>query len=141
MKPRRYNGVWKIRWFNPYTSPPSNGPRVIGEPEVVEDWANNSRPPSAKMRAMCEKAGQGYSIGWHHEYIDPPRRWSTEAKGRVRRKNLRKRLEKTEPLFAEILYPEIVAADPDYFSGLTTRRTPGIPPGQTPRSGLPSAIT
>ncbi|WP_198526805.1 hypothetical protein ACTTAF_06275 [Rhodobacter capsulatus] len=47
----------------------------------------------------------------------PVRRWSAEAKGRVRRLNLRRRIEKRFPLFAEIFIADELARRPQYFKG------------------------
>lgn len=46
-------------------------------------------------------AGAGYSIGWELVSQRPIRRWSGEAKARMRQRNLRRRMEKKYPLFAE----------------------------------------
>ena len=46
----------------------------------------------------------------------PVRRWSQEAKARVRQRNLRKRMERKFPLFAETFIADELAKRPDYYS-------------------------
>ncbi len=70
-------------------------------PEVLELWV----------------PGAGYSIGWELVTQQPIRRWSTEAKAKARRRNLRKRLDKKVPLFADMFEQEELARRPDYFAG------------------------
>jgi hypothetical protein len=45
----------------------------------------------------------------------PVRRCSAEAKARVRRSNLRKRIEKKFPLFADLFIAAELAARPEYY--------------------------
>ena len=46
----------------------------------------------------------------------PVRRWSQEAKARVRQRNLRKRMERKFPLFAESFIADELAERPDYYN-------------------------
>lgn len=59
--------------------------------------------------------GSGWSVGWECIEQRPVRRWSQAAKARVRQANLRKRIEKKFPLFAEDFIAAEIAARPDYF--------------------------
>lgn len=63
------------------------------------------------------KPGQGYAICWELVSQKPPRRWSPEAKGRVRRRNLQRRLERKYPLFVEMFIADELARRPSYFDG------------------------
>lgn len=45
------------------------------------------------------------------------RRWSKEAKARVRRRNLAARLARQAPLFADELFSRETALRPAYFAG------------------------
>jgi hypothetical protein len=100
---------YSLAWRNPYTTPA--GPRVLKAmlvprgapcpPEIKELWV----------------AGGGYCISWELVSQKPIKRWSAEAKARTRRRNLRQRLEKKVPLFADIFEQEELARRPDYFAG------------------------
>lgn len=59
--------------------------------------------------------GSGWSIGWEMIEQRPIKRWSPEAKARVRQSNLRKRLEAKFPLFADQFIAAELAARPDYY--------------------------
>lgn len=100
---------WSLAWRNPSKPPP--GPRVLKAmlvprgtpcpPEIMELWV----------------PGAGYSIGWELVTQQPIRRWSPEAKGKARRRNLRKRLEKKVPLFADMFEQDELARRPSYYAG------------------------
>lgn len=48
----------------------------------------------------------------------PPRRLSQQSLASVRRKRLRRRLERKHPLFAEELFQREIAQRPDHFAGI-----------------------
>ncbi len=96
-----------LAWRNPYTTPP--GPRVLAA--VLCDAAHPV--PEAILSQWV--AGSGYSIGWECVEQRPIRRWSQAAKARVRQGNLRKRLQKKFPLFAEDFIAAELAARPEYY--------------------------
>ncbi|ATJ92918.1 hypothetical protein HK16_17325 [Acetobacter senegalensis] len=47
--------------------------------------------------------------------LDPPKRWSGTRKVAARRRNLRRRLEKAVPLFADQFEKQELQRRPDYF--------------------------
>lgn len=59
--------------------------------------------------------GSGWSVGWEMIEQRPIRRWSQAAKARVRKSNLRKRLQKKFPLLAEEFIAAELAARPEYY--------------------------
>lgn len=59
--------------------------------------------------------GSGWTIGWECIEQRPVRRWSQAAKAKVRKGNLRRRLEKKFPLFAEDFIAAEMAARPHYY--------------------------
>lgn len=61
--------------------------------------------------------GAGYCVSWQLVTQQPIRRWSTEAKAAARRRNLRRRLEKKVPLFADMFEQAELARRPGYFAG------------------------
>jgi hypothetical protein len=67
--------------------------------------------------------GTGWTVGVSFQHADGTR-WSEEAKGRVRRRNLEKRLERKAPLFAKLFVAAELAARPDYFAGKPYDRQP-----------------
>ena len=97
-----------LAWRNPYIAPP--GPRVLASvlcerphpvpPEIMDLW----------------QAGSGYSIGWELVEQRPIRRWSSQAKARVRQANLKKRITRRYPLFADLFISAELAARPSYYS-------------------------
>lgn len=103
----------EVMWRNPYTSPPDGLARV--------QWAC-AIPIGISERAFTKEhapkvvpgSGWCYSVG---TITAPGPAWSKEAKARVRRGNLRRRLEKSIPLFAAIAYDDELARRPDYFAG------------------------
>jgi hypothetical protein len=103
-----------VSWGNPYTSPPGDLPRQAwGFCYPSDDW--NGRA-FAEAHGPDVEPGLGWS--WSISIETPPHtKWSEEAKGRVRRRNLRKRLEAKVPLFADLLFKEQLEARPDYFAG------------------------
>ncbi|ULB12547.1 theronine dehydrogenase (plasmid) [Cereibacter azotoformans] len=91
---------------------PCPGPRVLLTVEAL-----SSRIPEEIERIW--KPGTGYVVR-----VEPlaanrePVRWSTEAKARVRRRNLMKRLQHRVPLFAHQFYEAELSNRRNYFSGL-----------------------
>jgi hypothetical protein len=92
----------------PTRAPP--GPRVLkamivprGEkcpPEIMALWV----------------PGAGYAVCWELVTQRPIRRWSPEAKAAARLRNLRQRMERKFPLFAEGFIADELARRPGYFS-------------------------
>ncbi|ARW11945.1 hypothetical protein [Acetobacter sp. DmW_136] len=105
-----------VFWANPNTMPPSESDTLPDgrslwlctvldrrvEREIIFQYAPRVRP------------GSGWSYGWS-PLLDPPQRWSGKRKADARRRNLRKRLEKTVPLFADQFEEQELRRRPDYF--------------------------
>ena len=101
---------WSIRWGHPRTDPPGGGARVKAAILVP-------RGQSCPAELLEQKVpGDGWALCWELVSQKPIRRWSPEAKARVRQQNLRRRIEKKFPLFAEDFIAAELAARPDYFS-------------------------
>jgi hypothetical protein len=66
--------------------------------------------------ALCSP-GCGYAVSWEMVTQKPIRRWSKEARARVRRRNLQQRIEKKFPLFAAIFIADEIKRCPEYFDG------------------------
>ena len=99
---------WSLSWGNPHTNPP--GPRVLAS-ALVE----RGQPCPPEVKAQWSP-GCGYVIGWQLVTQRPIRRWSPEAKAAARLRNLRQRIERKFPLFAEGFIAAELARRPDYFS-------------------------
>ena len=101
-----------LAWRKGLTPPPEGMPRVLKA--VLCD--HPSPVPSEIEQAWREMGpGSGWSIGWEMIEQRPVKRWSPEAKARVRQSNLRKRMEMKFPLFAADFVAAELAARPDYY--------------------------
>ncbi|RRS01142.1 theronine dehydrogenase [Aquabacterium soli] len=101
---------YSIRWGLPHITCP--GPEVLGSVDVEP-----GQPCPADLAALT-KPGAGYVISLDFQLPDAPmRRWSKEAKGRVRRNNLVKRLQRQVPLFADEIYARETTRRPAYYAG------------------------
>lgn len=87
---------WTLAWNNSRTSPPDGGPRVL-----IEQVLPRGVQPEEINRAHV----LGSSYGIHFQSMDqtPPRQLSLEAKQRIRRKAVARRIEKAAPLFVASL--------------------------------------
>jgi hypothetical protein len=101
---------WFVMWGLPHQEPPDGQPRVL-----CEVGADNRECP----REITElKEALGYGSGWVIAFDMTPvkrKRWSLEAKQRVRRKRLRARLEKRYPMFADEFEQEAYKRKPEYY--------------------------
>jgi hypothetical protein len=70
------------------------------------------------MHAAWEARPQGYGICIDFPRSEVVKRWSAEAKGRVRLSRLTKRIQRAAPLFADELLERELSNRPDYFQGL-----------------------
>ena len=107
--------VWMIRWSNPFTKPPDGKPEELLRVQREASSGADMPPEIANFPTI----GTGYAI--HSYCLDtflPKRTLSEETKQKIRRANLKRRLEKRLPLFAEELYEKELRAKPDYY-GLT----------------------
>ena len=112
---------WRCRlfWGNPYTSPPDGMPRIIRT--VLCDSTCRPYPVEiAELLALPDYApGTGWTVGYECIEQRPIRRWSQAAKAKVRQGNLRKRIEKKFPLFAEEFIRAELSARPSYYEAAT----------------------
>ena len=103
--------VISTRWGNPYTTPPDDLPRIL--------WAATIFDHADERQIRAEHApdttpGDVWSPCWT-AFPKPIKRWAPERKAATRRANLRKRLDKKAPLFADQLFADELARRPDYF--------------------------
>ncbi|RWR31373.1 hypothetical protein D2T31_04705 [Sinirhodobacter populi] len=115
---------WRCRlfWGNPHTSPPDGMPRI-----VMAILCDRPHPIPSEITQMIRpgadyQPGSGWTIGWERIDQRPIRRWSQEARARVRQNNLRRRIEKKFPLFAEDFIADELARRPQYYAGSNDHR-------------------
>lgn len=103
--------MWRysLRWALPHQ--PCPGPFELAAEDVP---AGEQCPPSV---AELWKPGTGYAVCIDFPPPGKIKRWSQEARARVRQRNLAKRLERTAPLFADELYARELAERPAYYRG------------------------
>jgi len=104
----RYSLIWRL----PHVPCP-------GDPVLISVDVERGVKCPPEVLALWVPGG-GYAVTWQLLNPAPPRRWSIEAKGRVRELNLKRRLEKKLPLFANIFAEQELARRPDYFAGKDT---------------------
>ena len=102
---------WSIRWGHPCTDPPGGVARIKAAILVPR-----GQPCPAELLDR-KTPGDGWALCWELVSQRPIRRWSQEARARVRQNNLRRRMEKKYPLFAEDFIAAEIASRPDYFAG------------------------
>ena len=108
--------VITVFWGNPCTVPPPDIP-TLDDGRTRWSCTILAAADTEAVRAMHAPAvrpGLGWSHGWS-PLTEAPKRWSGERKAAARRRNLRRRLERSMPLFAEQLEREELAKRPAYF--------------------------
>ena len=105
-----------IKWSNPYTNPPEGMPRELMAITRVQESTRDIPQEILQMLETIARPGSGWGlcIGIDED-ARPRRRLSLEAKGRIRRKSLERRIRKKAPLFADGFIAEELAANPKYF--------------------------
>jgi hypothetical protein len=112
--------VFAIVWGSPYTNPPAEQPRVLMS---VVRWQVSGHPVPEDI--TLKYAEIGFGTGWALSVsIDPEfteqqrlaRQFSPERKAALRKGNLRRRVEKRAPLFAEEIIQRELARDPSYYN-------------------------
>ncbi|WP_444452016.1 hypothetical protein ACTTAI_13240 [Rhodobacter capsulatus] len=110
---------WRCQlcWGNPYTSPPPGVSRIAMS--VLCDRPHPIPDEIEQMSGLGTEygPGSGWTIRWEMIEQRPVRRWSQEARAKVRKNNLRKRMEAKFPLFAEDFIAAEIARRPSYFDG------------------------
>lgn len=108
---------YSLRWGFPHR--PCPGAFELAAAEV---------PPGAPCPpevAALWKPGTGYVVCLDFQQPDTaPRRWSKEAKARVRKRNLAAQLKRKVPLFADELFARETALRPAYYAGETVQPHP-----------------
>jgi hypothetical protein len=109
--------VVSVQWCNPHREPPEGAPRVLWACTVLD------RAYEAEILAHAPSCqpGSGYSPTFT-AITPPPRRFTPERKAKIRIRNLRDRLARQVPLFADEYFEQEVTRRPGYFAG----RDPGL---------------
>lgn len=122
---------YSVRWGNPYTEPPDGMPRVLLTVQVPPSPGGGApgAPPEIDRvwreanAAFVASLPPGSPVKWPwsvclHDVLPPPRQLSDEAKFRLRRMRLERRMLRKYPMFAEQFVREMLLRKPDYY-GLT----------------------
>lgn len=113
---RPQRAIVAVQWANPHKAPPEGAPRVLWACTVLD----RAYEAEIMTHAPSYQLGSGYGLTFT-AILRSPRRFSPERKARIRTRNLRDRLARDVPLFAEEYYERELARRPAYFSG----RDPG----------------
>ncbi len=100
---------YSLRWALPHK--PCPGLTELASAEVEPGQ------PCPRLIDELWKPGTGYAVCLDFQQPDTMRRWSQEARARVRRSNLAKRLQVQAPLFADELYAREIEQRAGYFAG------------------------
>lgn len=112
--------LWRysLRWGLPHQPCP-------GDFEIASAEVAPGEPCPAAVSDLW-KAGTGYVVTVDFQQADiPVRRWGKEAKAKVRRGNLAKRLQRHAPLFADELFVREIERRPAYFAGENVNQETG----------------
>ena len=109
-RPRR--SVLAVQWGNPYSAPPAGANRVLWSVTVLDDAHRR------ELEALTPPypLGSGYAFCWS-PIPEPVGRLPAGTKARLRRNNLKKRLERDAPHFAEQFYADELRRRAPYFAG------------------------
>jgi len=109
---------WAVIWHNPYTLPPDGYSRLM----LVVEGERGQCPDEIEQlyTALRARHGGGWSVTTWCEATQS-RRWTDEQRYARRRLNLRRRLERRYPMFAEQLYVEALTERPEYY-GIANKR-------------------
>jgi hypothetical protein len=111
--------VWTLCWGNPYTQPPNGEPRTL----AIQVTTNASVNPSALL--LLKTPGDGYAVYCTPMLVPPSRRkLSDEAKQKIQRRNLERRIEAKAPLFKPQLLRQELESNPSYFGHCALEKEP-----------------
>lgn len=108
--------ILTVFWANPFTQPPTSVDTLSDGRTLWACTVLDRAQERAVIAAYAPQIvpGSGWSHGWS-PVLDAPKRWSGARKAATRRRNLRDRLQKAVPLFADQLEAEELARRPGYF--------------------------
>ncbi len=108
---------YSLRWGFPHR--PCPGAFELAAAEVPP-----GEPCPPEVTALW-KPGAGYVLCLDFPQRDTAsRRWSKDAKAKVRQRNLMTRLKQRAPLFADELFARETALRPAYYAGETVQQNP-----------------
>ena len=113
--------IWFIRWNNPYTEP-KYGKHVLAEfyYDADDDTARQKIPDEVnRYYDENDLKGSGYGIHWKPISAPSRKQLSQEKLGEVRKKRLKRRIEKKYPLFSEQFIEEEIKKKESYYDGIT----------------------
>ena len=120
--------LFAIKWGNPYTNPPEGMPRELMAATRLQESTRDIPPEIQEALETLARPGSGWNLFVGiDEDARPRRRLSPQAKGRIRRKSLERRVRRAAPLFADRIIAEEIAGNPKYFNPVEDDRRDGEP--------------
>lgn len=102
-------------WRNPYTKPPDGKPRVLAE--VFYPYSEHPKLNIPEIESLIE-FGSGYTVAY--SFIgEPLKQLDQHTLADIRKKRLKRRVEKKYPLFASEIIADEISKNPDYYDGIT----------------------
>ncbi|MBN1535218.1 MAG: hypothetical protein JW908_00695 [Anaerolineales bacterium] len=113
---------YTLQWGNPYTDPPEGKPRVIAEMfETIKQRKNrvaNGDEYFPRQLSALHTLGDGY--GCHISAVSTPhKKLPKDTLAEVRKKRIKRRMQKKYPMLADILVAEEMEKKPEYYAGET----------------------
>ena len=106
--------VFEIAWANPYTSPPDGQTRVLMSVTRVQT-SGHPVPPEIDERYRELGFGTGWCLRVSHDITATYRPKPLEAKQKLRRTALARRVAAKAPLFADQLIQAELERQPEYY--------------------------
>jgi hypothetical protein len=116
--------IYRIKWGNPYTDPPNGLPRVLAEIYVPKKGDEGARDPDCLCQ-ITRPLGCNFSLTVS-AVVEPLKEMSQSGRMALRRKRLKRHLDKKYPLFADQFFGEIINKKQDYYAGKTDPDEPRI---------------
>lgn len=109
--------VFFLGWHNPYTSPPSDQPRILGGVCVPWPWPFWEEMDYNEIWNWLPKhpLGSGYAHCVSIDDIKPRKHWTPERMATNRLRLMKNRIRKKDPLFADQFIKKQIASKPDYY--------------------------
>lgn len=111
--------VWTIEWSHGHYKPPPDGfPKVLARQCVKMPNGSGGRiPKELELLWYAKRPPRGFNICFSSVSSEEKRTLSQESRAKIRKGNLRRRLQEKVPLFADELEQRELTANPEYFTG------------------------
>lgn len=103
-----------VRWYSPYTQPPDGKPRILWAASIPWPFDGDYLEIIPFSKCGVKKEGK-YSVVLQNGDLKPMRSHSAESKSRQRIGNLKRRISKKAPLFADHFMDQEISKKPEYY--------------------------